>query len=191
MRIGFRFRRGSSSRRKTRLLLFLLETILPKLTCSGEASLESVTIRVEGIYVLGRTESTRKRPTQEVNIFACHGGATKNGWTFVAYLISIGTAASTGLIIGLALSLSTAESVALASSASALTGGLLFSILELRKSPAPAKRMKPLTYARCSTQTDLNAGLRGSGQSRSPQRLTVANESDGISRVARRYVPTA
>ena len=149
------------------------------------------TIDMEGIIILGRTESTRKRPIQEVNVLNWARGATEKGWTFVAYLLSIGCATSTGLMIGIALSLSTTESVALASSASALTCGLLFSILELRKSPEPAKRVKPLTCAPCSTQRDLNVGLAGRDQIRSSQRLAVANESDGISRVVRRHVPTA
>ena len=87
-----------------------------------------------------RTESTQNASTQEVNTFDWHGRTTEKAGTFVAYLVSIGGALSTGLMVGLVLSLSITESVAIASSASAVTGGLLFSILELRKSLEATKR---------------------------------------------------
>jgi ABC-type nickel/cobalt efflux system permease component RcnA len=51
----------------------------------------------------------------------------------VAYLVSIGGALNTTLLIGLALSLSKLEAVVWAFAAAALAGGSVFTVLEMRK----------------------------------------------------------
>ena len=58
---------------------------------------------------------------------------TIHSWPFGTYLLSIGVALSSVLLIGLALSLSTIESIVWAFTAAALAGGLLFTVLEIRK----------------------------------------------------------
>jgi hypothetical protein len=58
---------------------------------------------------------------------------TAPSWPFVACLLSIGVVLSSVLLIGLALSLSIIESIVWAFTAAALAGGLLFTVLEMRK----------------------------------------------------------
>jgi hypothetical protein len=58
---------------------------------------------------------------------------TIQSWPFLAYLLAIGLALSSVLLIGLALSLSIIESIVWAFTAAALAGGLLFTVLETRK----------------------------------------------------------
>jgi ABC-type nickel/cobalt efflux system permease component RcnA len=51
----------------------------------------------------------------------------------VAYLLSIGIALTSVLLIGLALSLSIIESIVWAFAAATVAGGTLFTVLEMRK----------------------------------------------------------
>jgi hypothetical protein len=58
---------------------------------------------------------------------------TIKSWPFGAYLLSIGVVLSSVLLIGLALSLRIIEFIVWALTAAALAGGLLFTVLEMRK----------------------------------------------------------
>jgi hypothetical protein len=64
---------------------------------------------------------------------------TMQNWPFIAYLVAIGIAINTGLLIGLLISFNKSESLAWALSAGALIGGPLFSVLELHGSHKPMK----------------------------------------------------
>lgn len=74
-------------------------------------------------------------PVRELKAFGNGTGAPRmiQSWPFVAYLVSIGGALNAMLIIGLAVSLPNIESVVWAFAGAALSGGSLFTILEIRK----------------------------------------------------------
>ena len=91
--------------------------------------------------MLRYTTSALEGSARELNTFENRNGASRTfqSWPFVAYLFSIGSAVNAVLLIGLVLSLSNTESVVWAFSAAALTGGLLFTVLEMRKLRNPSK----------------------------------------------------
>jgi hypothetical protein len=90
---------------------------------------------VEGKFMLGLAISNPGASVRELKAFGNGNGTprTISSWPFVAYLVSIGGALNTTLLIGLALSLSKLEAVVWAFAAAALAGGSVFTVLEMRK----------------------------------------------------------
>jgi hypothetical protein len=85
--------------------------------------------------MLRLTISNPGATVRELKAFGNGNGTprTIQSWPFVAYLVSIGGALNTRLLIGLALSLSNIDSVVWAFAGAALAGGSLFTVLEMRK----------------------------------------------------------